>query len=77
MLDRYARVFPATDFYHATQIIGELEADFIAGLTRMWQRIKSSATIQEGDKLVIRGRFLGALRDPTMRLKFMKSNVSF
>ena len=77
MLERYARVSPATDFYHATQNIGELEADLIARLTRMWQRIKSSATIQEGDKLIIRERFLGALRDPTVRLKLRESNVSF
>ena len=77
MLARYARVSPATDFYHTTQNIGELEADLLARLTRMWQRIKSSANLDNGDKAVIRERFLGALRDPVTRLKLRESNVSF
>ena len=77
MLKRYARVSPATDFYITNQSIGELEADLMARLTRMWQRIKRTATLDDGDKLVIRERFLSALRDPAIRLKLRESNATF
>ena len=77
MLRRYARVSPATDFYMITQSIGELEADLMARLTRMWQRIKNTAQLDDGDRAVIRERFLSALRDPSIRLKLRESNADF
>ena len=77
MLRRYARVSPATDFYMITQSIGELEADLMARLTRMWQRIKNTAQLDDGDRTVIRERFLSALRDPSIRLKLRESNAAF
>ena len=49
----------------------------MARLTRMWQRIKRTATLDDGDKLVIRDRFLSALRDPAIRLKLRESNATF